>query len=270
MQHERFLRLLRSLWVSLLVVDEAHCISQWGHDFRPDYLNIGRLRRELENPPCLALTATATARVQTDLCERLSLHDPLRLVTGFAAQSRPLGSSVPFAPGEAGSIGARGARVSDGNAAHLLRHAAGGGGSGGLFRVGPIRPSATTMPVCRTKSGDRFMRSFASGRSGYWPRLMPSVWESISRMFAWSCILIFPEVWRPITRGRTAGVTANRPPACCCSMSGMWPRRILYSTGLERIRQRSPCGTHEDVAPGFAGLCGRDDLPPTRHIGLFQ
>lgn len=83
MQHERFLRLLRSLWVSLLVVDEAHCISQWGHDFRPDYLNIGRLRRELENPPCLALTATATARVQADLCDRLSLRDPLRLVTGF-------------------------------------------------------------------------------------------------------------------------------------------------------------------------------------------
>ena len=83
MQHERFLRLLRSLWVSLMVVDEAHCISQWGHDFRPDYLNIGRLRGELGNPPCLALTATATARVQADVCDRLSLRDPLRLVTGF-------------------------------------------------------------------------------------------------------------------------------------------------------------------------------------------
>ncbi len=83
MQHERFLRLLRPLWVSLLVVDEAHCISQWGHDFRPDYLHIGRLRRELDNPPCLALTATATARVQRDLCDRLSLHDPFRLVAGF-------------------------------------------------------------------------------------------------------------------------------------------------------------------------------------------
>jgi ATP-dependent DNA helicase RecQ len=83
MQHEGFLRLLRSVWVSLLVVDEAHCISQWGHDFRPDYLKIGRLRRELTNPPCLALTATATARVQTDLCQRLSLRDPFRLVTGF-------------------------------------------------------------------------------------------------------------------------------------------------------------------------------------------
>ena len=83
MQHERFLRLLRSLWVSLLVVDEAHCISQWGHDFRPDYLHIGRLRKELDNPPCLALTATATTRVQRDLCDRLALHDPFRLVTGF-------------------------------------------------------------------------------------------------------------------------------------------------------------------------------------------
>ena len=83
MQHDEFLQLLRSLWVSLLVVDEAHCISQWGHDFRPDYLKIGRLRQELTNPPCLALTATATTRVQIDLCKRLSLRDPLRLVTGF-------------------------------------------------------------------------------------------------------------------------------------------------------------------------------------------
>src|SRR4029078_2094959 len=70
-QHEGFLRLLRSLWVSLLVVDEAHCISQWGHDFRPDCLNIGRLRGELGNPPRLARPDTATSRVQTDLCKRL-------------------------------------------------------------------------------------------------------------------------------------------------------------------------------------------------------
>ena len=83
MQHEGFLRMLRSLWVSLFVVDEAHCISQWGHDFRPDYLKVGQLRRELTNPPCLALTATATARVQTDMCARLSLRDPFRLVSGF-------------------------------------------------------------------------------------------------------------------------------------------------------------------------------------------
>ncbi|MEC4890613.1 MAG: ATP-dependent DNA helicase RecQ [Nitrospira sp.] len=83
MQHEGFLRILRSCLISLLVVDEAHCISQWGHDFRPDYMKIGRLRRELNQPPCLALTATATTRVQADVCERLALRDPLKLVTGF-------------------------------------------------------------------------------------------------------------------------------------------------------------------------------------------
>ncbi len=82
-QHEGFLRLVRKCLVSLLVVDEAHCISQWGHDFRPDYMKLGRLRQELNHPPCLALTATATTRVQTDICERLALRDPLPVVTGF-------------------------------------------------------------------------------------------------------------------------------------------------------------------------------------------
>jgi ATP-dependent DNA helicase RecQ len=100
MQHEGFLRLLRSLWVSLLVVDEAHCISQWGHDFRPDYLKIGRLRRELTNPPCLALTATATARVQTDLCQRLSLRDPFRLVAGFRRPNLALSVHLSQTPRE--------------------------------------------------------------------------------------------------------------------------------------------------------------------------
>ena len=90
MQHEGFLRLLRSCLISLLVIDEAHCISQWGHDFRPDYMKLGRLRQELNNPPCLALTATATARVQDDICNRMTLHDPLRLITGFRRENLAL------------------------------------------------------------------------------------------------------------------------------------------------------------------------------------
>lgn len=89
-QHEGFLRLVRKCLVSLLVVDEAHCISQWGHDFRPDYMKLGRLRQELNNPPCLALTATATTRVQTDICERLALRDPLPVVTGFRRENLAL------------------------------------------------------------------------------------------------------------------------------------------------------------------------------------
>ena len=90
MQHEGFLRLLRSCLISLLVIDEAHCISQWGHDFRPDYMKLGQLRQQLNNLPCLALTATATPRVQDDICDRLALRDPLRLITGFRRENLTL------------------------------------------------------------------------------------------------------------------------------------------------------------------------------------
>jgi ATP-dependent DNA helicase RecQ len=65
--------------VSLLVVDEAHCISEWGHDFRPDYMMIGSIAQRLDRPPILALTATATPDVQADIIAQLGLRDPLRL-----------------------------------------------------------------------------------------------------------------------------------------------------------------------------------------------
>lgn len=61
--------------VSLFVVDEAHCISQWGHDFRPDYLRLGSIKKKLGSPPCLALTATADARVQQDIIMQLGIKE---------------------------------------------------------------------------------------------------------------------------------------------------------------------------------------------------
>jgi ATP-dependent DNA helicase RecQ len=65
---------------ALLCVDEAHCISEWGHDFRPSYLQLGVARERLGNPPALALTATATPRVRGDIAVRLRLRDPVVLV----------------------------------------------------------------------------------------------------------------------------------------------------------------------------------------------
>jgi len=99
-----FREALSRVRVSLLAVDEAHCISQWGHDFRPDYLHIGEARQALGGPLCAALTATATSRVQQDMVTELELSQPCRVVTGF---NRPnIALEVKYTQGEAAKLGA--------------------------------------------------------------------------------------------------------------------------------------------------------------------
>ena len=73
---------LQAMNVSFIVVDEAHCISQWGYDFRPDYLEIGKLR-EIVDAPVIALTATATPEVAEDIMDRLGFEEKLLLKSGF-------------------------------------------------------------------------------------------------------------------------------------------------------------------------------------------
>lgn len=76
LRNDNFISELRRLKVSLIVVDEAHCISQWGYDFRPAYLHIKRLRKEKPDIPVLALTATATPAVAEDICRQLEMESP--------------------------------------------------------------------------------------------------------------------------------------------------------------------------------------------------
>src|SRR5205085_529681 len=68
---------------SLFVVDEAHCVSEWGHDFRPAYLNLRRAAEALGRPPVLALTATASPAVRHDITTRLGMRDVATFVHGF-------------------------------------------------------------------------------------------------------------------------------------------------------------------------------------------
>jgi ATP-dependent DNA helicase RecQ len=82
---------------ALLCIDEAHCISEWGHDFRPSYLRLGDARKRLGNPPALALTATATPRVREHIAEQLRLHKPRVLVA--PAHRDNLRLAVDIVPG---------------------------------------------------------------------------------------------------------------------------------------------------------------------------
>nr|WP_010681068.1 DNA helicase RecQ [Acetivibrio cellulolyticus] len=84
LESERFINMLESITVSMVAIDEAHCVSQWGHDFRPSYLKLAQFLKQLPNRPVVtAFTATATERVKQDIIKLLELKTPKVFVTGF-------------------------------------------------------------------------------------------------------------------------------------------------------------------------------------------
>ncbi len=80
---DRFIDFLREIKVSLFAIDEAHCISSWGHDFRPDYIQLGKLKTEFQQVPVIALTATADKLVRQDIFERLNIADAELFISSF-------------------------------------------------------------------------------------------------------------------------------------------------------------------------------------------
>lgn len=80
---EEFLNVIAEQKVSLFAIDEAHCISHWGHDFRPEYMKLARLKERFPETPVIALTATADQQTRRDIAQKLNLQNPLKLLAGF-------------------------------------------------------------------------------------------------------------------------------------------------------------------------------------------
>jgi len=78
-----FLARLETIEVALFAIDEAHCVSQWGHDFRPEYVELGRLRELFPHLPMIALTATAEKQTRQDIINHLKLHNATTVIAGF-------------------------------------------------------------------------------------------------------------------------------------------------------------------------------------------
>ncbi len=94
-----FLKEIKRWNIRLIAVDEAHCISEWGHDFRPEYRQLAELRDHFPSTPIMALTATATERVRDDIIRQLRLRDPRRYVASFNRPNltyRVIGKNRPF------------------------------------------------------------------------------------------------------------------------------------------------------------------------------
>ena len=87
LQHDWIVERLKQLPINLIAIDEAHCVSQWGHDFRPAYLKISELKTAFPKTPFLALTATATKRVQEDICKNLALENPQFFTKSFTREN---------------------------------------------------------------------------------------------------------------------------------------------------------------------------------------
>jgi len=198
--------------ISYLAIDEAHCISQWGHDFRPEYRQLGALRHRFPGVSLHAFTATATGRVRRDIAAQLQLRQPLELVGSFdrpnliyrvlprASLKRQLEEILSRHRGEAGII-------------YCTSRRAWTRWPNGWPRTASA-PSRIT-PGWTTASGTGTRMRFSTSTPTSWWRPSPSAWASIAPTCVSSSTPARRSRWSTTSRNRDApGATGSRPSAC--------------------------------------------------------
>jgi ATP-dependent DNA helicase RecQ len=209
--NEETLERLAAAKPSLFVVDEAHCVSEWGHDFRPDYLRLGAAREAVGAPTLLALTATASPPVRDEIVERLRLRDPLLVVRGFdrpnirlsvetffeeKAKDEALATAVAEAPRPGIVYAATRARAEE-----LAERLGGRVYHGGMAK----------------RERDEAQEAFMAGEAEVMVATVASAWASTSTTCASSSMPTSATRSTATTR-RSAGRAATAsPPRRCCS-----------------------------------------------------
>jgi ATP-dependent DNA helicase RecQ len=205
----RFLALLDRIPIALFAIDEAHCVSQWGHDFRPEYRGLAILHERFPEIPRIALTATADERTREEIIERLGLHEARRFVSSFDRPNiryrvaprqnarRQLLDFLDGHRGEAGIVYCLSRRKVDETAAWLSE-------SG----VDALPYHAGLDAEVRTRHQQRFCAKTASS---WWPRWR-SAWASTSPTCASSPTSTCLAAWKATTRKPGVPAVMGCPP----------------------------------------------------------
>jgi len=224
---ETFLERALNWRIAQFAIDEAHCISEWGHDFRPEYRDLKKLREHFPDAPVMALTATATERVRADIVKQLKLREPRCYVASFDRPNltyRVIPKSAPYEqllalirsrPNDGGIVYCASRKSTESVARNLNED----GISAKPYHAG-LTPSE------RTKHQESFLRDDV---------------RVITATFALSFTTTCRKIWRAIIRRPDArGATDCPANASCCSVPATLPSKSISSMKRVRAKLASP------------------------------
>jgi len=203
LRNSSFLSAIQKCSPSLVAVDEAHCISEWGHDFRPDYLRIRQALEWLGRPQTIALTATATGRVREDIIQQLELRSPRQFVTGFDRENLYF-EVVPVQNAEE-KISLLASRLEDLQGGAIIYTGTRKGVEalvGHLTRLG--LKAVGYHAGMDEEERNRIQDLFLQGEANLIAATNAFAWALTARTSAWSSTINFPERWKPIIRSAAA------------------------------------------------------------------
>ncbi len=214
-----FLEALREVPIGLFVVDEAHCVSQWGHDFRPDYFRLADAARWLGAQAVVASTATATPQVAADIERRLGLREPVRVATGFDRPEPDVRRRALPRAGRRRGAPVRRARRSGGAPGHRLRRDPRAVRAGRHRSRRRARDRGRRLPRRPPPRAARDRAAPLHGRARWTSSSPPtrSAWASTRRTCGRSRTSAFRPRSRPGTRRPGAPGATGVPRARCCS-----------------------------------------------------